>query len=343
MDTKLASFILRRLINAVITLFILIVILFILIHAIVKTPQGLAEIIAGNPHAPPSEIQEIIRQYGLNQPLYIQIFTYIWNLLHGNWGTDVVYKVPELDLIGKFLPITLELVIPAVILSTIIGIISGAIAAANRKKWSDYLIKGVYLTTWASPPFFVAVILLIVVSYDLGLLPSGGIVNPLLKAPPSYTPFPLLNSLIAGDWPYFTSMIRHMILPMFALSLVSFGIVTRLTRATMLDVMESEFVKLGFMKGLKRRKVVYGMALRNASIPIITLVALFFGYSVAGAVVIEDVFDYKGMGWFIAQSIISLDYIAVLDTTIIVGFSIIIANLIADILYAVIDPRVKLE
>lgn len=294
------------------------------------------------PHATYTELEQVAKQYGLDQPLYIQIINYIINVLHGNLGIDPTYKVPVVTLIGKYLPRTLELVIPATILSVVIGLFTGAIAASNRNKPLDYLVRGVYLVTWASPPFLIAVILQLVIAYYLRLLPPTGTVNPVLTPPKPITPFPLLNAMLAGDWPYFSSLVHHMVLPVIAIALVSFGIVTRIARASMLDYMESDFAKLSLMKGLSRRKVVYGVVLRNASIPLVTLIALLFGYSVAGAVVIEDIFQYHGMGYFITQAIESLDYTSILGTTVIVGIAIIIANLVADILYGVLDPRVRI-
>jgi peptide/nickel transport system permease protein len=312
-----------------------------MIHIIAPNPLALARLYTG-PHATYTELEQVAKQYGLDQPLYIQIINYIINVLHGNLGIDPTYKVPVVTLIGKYLPRTLELVIPATILSVVIGLFTGAIAASNRNKPLDYLVRGVYLVTWASPPFLIAVILQLVIAYYLRLLPPTGTVNPVLTPPKPITPFPLLNAMLAGDWPYFSSLVHHMVLPVIAIALVSFGIVTRIARASMLDYMESDFAKLSLMKGLSRRKVVYGVVLRNASIPLVTLIALLFGYSVAGAVVIEDIFQYHGMGYFITQAIESLDYTSILGTTVIVGIAIIIANLVADILYGVLDPRVRI-
>lgn len=343
MERKIVLYIARRTVYALLTILILIVFLFVLIHIIAPTPDDIARIYAGNPHAPPSEIANIIKQYGLGLPVYEQILIFIKDIFTGNFGFDPIYKVPEIQLIGRFLPRTLQLVIPAVIISVILGIFSGAIAASERGKISDDVVKGVYLVTWAAPPFLTATALQIWIAYDLHLLPALHMVNPGLTAPPNITPFPILNALIVHNWIYFESLIHHMILPVVTLSLISFGIVTRLTRATMLDIMESDFFRLSLMKGLRRRKVIYTVALRNAAIPLVTLIALLFAYSIAGAVIIEDIFDYHGMGWFIVQSIYSLDYIAILDTTIIIAIAVIIANLVADLLYGLLDPRVRLE
>ncbi len=336
-------YILRRSIYAVITLIFIIIIVYLLIHIIVPSPYSMAAIYAGSGHHTRAELNSIIKEYHLNAPLYSQILVYIGNIFHGNFGYDPVYHVPEIYLIGTFLPRTLEIVIPAIILATLLGLYTGSYGASHRRKAQDQTVKGVYLVTWASPPFFIAIVLQLFLAYDLGLLPSTGMANSALIPPPNVAAFPLLNAIIAGDLPYFISLIHHMILPVMAIALLSFGVVTRLTRSSMLDAIESDYFKLELMKGINRKSAVYGAALRNASIPIVTLLALNFGYAVAGAVVVEDIFDYHGMGWFIVQAIYSTDYIAILGTTIIIAISIIIANLTADILYGVIDPRVRVK
>jgi len=334
-------FLIRRIINAIVTIFLLIVLLFILLHIIAPNPLTLAKIYSGNPHPTYAQLLVVEKEYGLNKPLYVQIITYIWNLLHGNLGEDPIYKVPVINLLSKYIPRTLEITIPATILSVIMGLISGAIAASSRGKGLDYFLRGVYLVTWASPTFLIATVFQLAVAYYLKLLPPYGIVNPALTSPPNITGFPLLNALLAGDWPYFISVLRHMVLPVVSLAVANFGIVTRISRASMLVNMNADYAKLSLMKGLSRRKVVYGVVLRNASIPIVTLIALLFGSSMAGSVAVEDIFQYHGMGWFITNSLLNLDYVGIISTTIIVAISVITANLIADIMYGILDPRVR--
>ena len=343
MNSALILYIIRRTIYAVVSLLFIITIVYLLIHAVAPSPLALAKVYAGPGHTSKSQLLAIIKEYDLNAPLPNQVLNYISNIFHGNLGFDPSFHRPEIDLIGRYLPRTLELVIPALLFSMLLGLYTGAFGASKRRKAGDQVVKGVYLVTWASPPFLVAIFLQVFFAYDLHLLPATGLVNPVLLTPKDVTGFPLLDALIAGDFTYFVSLIHHMILPVVAIGLLSFVIITRLTRASMLDTMESEYFKLGLMKGISRKRAVYTVALRNASIPIVTLLALTFGYAVAGAVVVEDIFSYHGMGWFIVYAITNLDYIAILGTTIIIAISIIIANLAADILYGVLDPRVKLE
>ena len=343
MDARALSFVIRRAIYAVFTLLILIVIIFSMIHIIAPTPYALAKIYSGSPHATLAQLQPIIKEYGLNLPVYEQVFRYIVQVFHGNFGIDPIKDQPVIKLIGEYLPRTLEFVLTGIVLSVIIGLFTGAYAASRRRKPADYSVKGIYLATWSMPSFLLAAVLQLVIAYDLKLLPAIGMVNPTLIAPPNVLGFPLLNALWAHDWVYADSVIHHMVLPTLTVAVISFGVITRLTRSTMLDVMETDYFRLTLMKGIARRKAIYGVALRNASIPLVTYIVLALAYSVAGAVVVEDIFSYHGIGFYIVEAVYNLDYPALLGSTIIIAIAIIVANLIADILYGVLDPRVRLE
>lgn len=325
------------------TILFLIVLIFALEHIIAPSPLSLAKIFAGNPKAPISELNQIIQEYHFDAPLQVQFYDYLVNLLHGNLGTDSIYKIPETIIIGRYLPITLELVLVGLILAIVLGIFTGTIAASRKGGVVDQSIKAVYLITWASPPFIVAFILQLVIAYDLNLLPASGLVDPTLVPPHIVTGFPLIDSLIAGDWVYFWSTVQHLILPAVSLAVTTFGVATRIMRASMIDAMDKDYVKLAYMKGFSKRQVIYRTAFKNAIGPIITLSALFFGTATAGAVIVEDIFQYHGIGFFTVQAILNLDNVAILAIAIIVGISVIIANLIADILYGVADPRIRLE
>lgn len=303
----------------------------------------MARIIAGNPRVSPSNIALIIKENGLNLPLWQQFFNYLAGIFQGNWGTDTIYKIPEIHVLEEFLPITLELIIIAQVVGVLVGLYTGGIAASNRNRPQDYAVKAVYLTTWSAPIFLVGFIVQLVFAYWLNLLPSVGYVDPTLIPPHAVTGFPLIDSLVAGDWTYLYSTLQHLVLPATAIAVAGFGLVTRLTRASMIDALDKDYVKLAYMKGLSKRKVVWGTAFRNAVIPIITLIALLFAFSAGGAVVIEDIFAYHGMGYFVTQAIYNTDYTAILAYTVIIGISVVGANLIADLLYAVADPRVRLS
>ncbi len=275
--------------------------------------------------------------------MYIQLLYYVDNLFHANLGVDSIYKIPESTIIAEYLPITLELVLIGTVLAILLGIFTGVVAASNRGGVTDNAIKGFYLVTWASPPFVVAFILQLILAYDLKLLPFGGIANPVLSPPHHVTGFPLVDALLALDFPYFWSALQHLVLPAVSIALVSFGVTTRMMRSSMIEALDKDYVKLAYMKGFSKRQVVYRTAFKNAIIPVITLAALFFGTATAGAVIVEEIFQYHGIGFFTVQAIFGLDDNAILAITIIIGISVIIANLVADILYGVVDPRIRLE
>lgn len=339
---NIAFYIVRRAMNAVVTVIFLILMIFLMIHIILPNPLDEARMYALSPRATLSVLQGIVKQYGLNLPLPVQFFNYVVNIFSGNFGVDTQYHVSELTVLGKFIPITLELVIVGNILGVLIGLYTGSISAANRNHPIDYGTKAVYLTTWSAPTFVVGFILQWVFAYWLRLLPSSGVVNPTIPAPAAVTGIPLVDSIIAGNWPYFWSVSQHLILPALTLAIVSFGLVTRISRSSMIDALDKDYVKLAYMKGLSKTRVVWGTAFRNALIPIITLVALIFAFAAGGAVIVEDVFFYHGAGWFTIQAIYNFDYPAILAFTVIIGISVVVANLVADLLYAVADPRVRL-
>ena len=339
-----AIFVVRRLINAIITLLLLLLLMFVLVHAIYRTPLALARLYAG-PHPTMAQLETIVKEYHLDAPLYVQFINYLIGVFSGNLGYDPIYKEPEAYIIMHYLPVTLTFMIPAVIITVLLGTYLGAIASANRNKWADYLIRAFYIFTWSSPPYFIALLLLLIFAIWLGPwthLPTSGYVNPLLPRPKPITGWPLIDAFIEHDWAYVESYLIHMILPMFAVVLYSFGIYTRMARNTMLDVLESDYVRLAYVKGLSRRVVVYRVGLRNALIPLVTLMVLTFALAWTGAYVAEDVFDYHGMGYITTVAITSVDPLMVYDITLFVGISVIIANFIADILYGILDPRVRI-
>jgi len=342
LSSNIGFFLVRRAINAVVTLLFLVLIIFVLIHIILPSPIALAKLYSPNPRATVQYLQTIVNRYGLAAPIWVQFYNYVVQLFHGNLGTDTISGNPVATVLLLYLPVTLELVIIGQIFGVVIGLYTGGIAASNRNRAPDYGMKAVYLTSWGAPPFLVAVILQLIFAYWLNLLPSSLIADPTLPIPHVVTGAPILDALLAGDWTYLYSSIQHIILPAVTIAVIGFGLVTRLTRASMIDALDKDYVKLAYMKGLSKRKVVWGTAFRNALIPIITLIALIFAFSVGGAVVVEDVFEYHGMGWFTVNAIYNLDYPAILAFTILVGLSVIVANLAADLLYAAADPRVRL-
>ena len=246
------------------------------------------------------------------------------------------------SLVSLYFPRTLELSFFAMVLTVLIGVVSGAYGAAHQDRKGDYAVRGIYLVSWSMPPFLVALILQFFFAYQWGLLPSSLLADPTMVPPRVVTGFPLIDSLIAGDLPFFYSALAHLVLPAIALALISFGLITRITRSSMLDSLMSEFVRTATMKGVGTRRAVYVHALKNSLLPVITVIALTFAYVIAGAVVVEEIFGYEGMGYLITQSVYNYDFPTLIGSTIVIVIAVVAINFAADVLYAVVDPRIRL-
>lgn len=332
------TYIVNRAIRAFLLVLGIIILTFILSHVLAPNP---AYVWAG-PHAAPSVIQAIIREYHLNQPLYLQLYYYLVSALTFNFGYSPFFKQPVSRLIAIYLPRTLQLVFTAMVITGIIGVLSGAFAAEHKDEWGDYLVKAIYLISWCTPPFLAALLLQLFVAYRWGILPPNLIASPTLVAPRFITGFPLIDAALQGDWPYFWSSLRHLILPAFSLALISFGVITRITRSSMLMSLQAEYVRAAIMRGVAKGRIVYVHALRNSMIPVITLLALVFSWMMSGSVIIETIFSYEGLGWLLTTALYNYDYPTVIGCSIVIGIAVVLANFIADVLYAVIDPRVRL-
>jgi peptide/nickel transport system permease protein len=333
----LLGFVARRAFNSVLLIIGTVILTFILTHIIAPNP---AHIWAG-PHASPTVVAGVVNRYHLDAPWYVQLYYYIIDTFTLNFGVSPYFGQPVSTLIETYYPRTLELDFLAIGLTVIIGVFTGAFAAAHHDRAGDHAVRGFYLLTWSIPPFLVAIILQYFFAYRW-ILPPLGLADPSLLPPKPITGLITLDALVEGNWTFFWSSIIHLILPVIALALISFGIITRIMRSSMLDVLKTDYVRTAIMKGVGTRKAVYVHALKNSLIPVITVIALTFAYTIAGSVVIEDIFGYTGMGYLITQSLANFDYPTLIASTIVITISVVVINLVADILYAIVDPRVRL-
>jgi ABC-type dipeptide/oligopeptide/nickel transport system permease component len=283
----------------------------------------------------------LIASYHLNNPVYVQYYYYMSNLLHGNWGIIPGTGVPVLYDIEFFFPATVELAIASIIITIIIGIPMGVLAAMYHNRKADHSIRILYLSGYSSPPFFVALLSLLVFGYIFKIFPTQGELSSYLHPPTRITGMYIVDSLITGNWPVFQNTVWHIVLPATALSLTYFGVVSKITRASMLEVLQKDFIRASYAKGLTGRVVIYKHALRNALIPTTTVLGLLLGALLGGTVVIESIFQWPGIGFFATQAIENYQFPAVIGTTLIFTLAVVLGNLIADILYAVLDPRIK--
>ncbi|MEM0120804.1 MAG: ABC transporter permease [Thermoprotei archaeon] len=333
-----ASYAIRRAVSSVIIVVGAVVLTFILTHVVAPNP---ASVWAG-PHASKAAVEAIKYEYHLDQPVVVQLYYYLIDAFSFNFGVSPFFKEPVSTLIATYFPRTLELVIVAMILTVLIGVYTGAFAAVHQERAGDYVVRALYLVSWSMPPYLVALLLQFGLAYHLKLLPPSQLANPALNVPKTVTGFPTLDALIDGDYAFFYSSLRHLVLPAFTLAFISFGIITRIMRSSMLEAMGAEYVRTAIMKGVGRRRAMYVHAFKNSLIPVITVIALTFSYLIAGSVVVEEVFSYEGMGYLITQALFNYDYPTLIGCTIVVTISVIIINFVSDLVYGAIDPRIRL-
>ncbi len=333
--SDLVLFIAKRLGQLALVLVGAIVITFIFTHLSVSDPC----VVWLGPHSDERSIEACKTYFDLNQPVDIQLLHYFETLLSGNWGVDSISQQPVLSLIGTYFPATLELVLASLFLMIVIGIPLGVIAANSNGRWGDHFVRIFYLSGWATPTYLGGVILAIAVAPALGL-PSTGDFS---STPPfhQWTHMSVIDALLAGNLPWAWNALEHLALPAIALAFLNMGIATRMTRSSMLEVLPLEYVRTARMKGLKEFWVLYKHALRNALITTVTVLGLTAGYLLSGTVVIEEIFEWPGIGYYAYNSIINYDFAGVVGTVIVFSVGVVLANLIADVAYGILDPRVE--
>ncbi len=283
-------------------------------------------------------VQQCVVTFGLDKPLPTQYVNYLANLVSGNWGTTPAFQ-PVLPQILQAIPETLELVVAALVLMVILGIPLGVVAANGAGRWADHLVRTFYLSGWATPTYLGAVILAVVVGPALGLPYRGAFTSQGMV--PAVTNFSVLDAILAGNLAAVVDAIAHLILPASALAFFNMGIATRMTRGSMLEVLPMDFVKTARMKGLSDFIVLYKHALRNSLISTTTVLGITAGGLLSGTVVVEKIFQWPGIGSFAFGAITNYDFAGTIGVVIVFAIGVVIANMIADILYGLLDPRVE--
>lgn len=332
------TFLIKRSLYSVVLVVGVVILTFLLTHIVAPNP---ANVWAG-PHASKTEVANVIKEYHLNQPVATQLYYYLISVFTFNLGTSPYFHQPVSVLIETYFPRTLELTFVAMGFTILIGIFSGAFAAHHQERAGDNSIRAAYLVSWCMPPFLVALLLQFFLAYNNHIFPPTQLADPALSLPKPITGFISVDALIDGDYTFFFSSLLHLILPALALSLISFGLITRIMRSSMLENLRSDYFRTAIMKGIGERRATYVHALKNSLIPVITVISLTFAYLIAGAIVVEEIFSYEGMGYLITQALYNYDYPTLIGCVIVITISVIIINLIADLLYAGIDPRVRI-
>lgn len=288
--------------------------------------------------------KEFLMQYrakwGLDLPLWERYFIFLKGLVHGDLGISIATNRPVLDDIAAYAPATIELATMGFLLSIVVGIPLGILAAVRRDSWIDHAARLISLIGVSSPTFWLAFIMLAVFYGGLQIAPGPGRLDPVAFSPPMVTGFFLIDTLVAGDWNAFRDALGHLILPSIVLAATTLGLITRTTRASMLESLQQDYVRMARAKGLMERAVVISHVLPNALIPVVTLAGLAYANLLTGAVMTETVFSWPGLGLYTFRSAAALDFPAIMGITIVVAVTYLLINLVIDISYALLDPRV---
>jgi len=291
----------------------------------------------------PAAVAAFRQQHGLDRPLPEQYVIYLGNLLHGDLGVSQQSHRPVSTDLSEFVPATAELAFFAIAVSLLLGVTFGVVAALTRDRWPDQLLRVVSLAGVSAPTFWVALVAFYLFFFKLGWVPGGGRLNP-GQAPPAHTTgLYTVDALLHGNWTGFVSALRHVIMPGLVLALYTVGLLLRFTRASVLEVVGSDYVRAARAKGLPERIVITRHILRPALVGIITVAGVAFGSLLSGAVLVENIFGWPGIGEYAFRSATNLDLPSIMGVSVVVATVYIAINILVDILYGVIDPRLRLS
>jgi peptide/nickel transport system permease protein len=333
----LRRYVIGRLAASVLTAVAATLIIFLIAHFIPADPvqAQLGEAASARPDI----VQGFRSRWGLDRPLWEQYVIFLGGLIHGDLGQSIASRRPVMQDIAQYAPATVELATVAAVLAAGVGICLGVLAAIRRDSWLDHLSRFTSLLGVSAPTFWLAFIFLAVFYGGLKWAPGPGRLDAGAAPPPHITGLFLVDSLVTGNLATFRSALGHIVLPAVVLAASSLGVVARTSRASMLDALNQEYVRVAHAKGLESIAVVMRHALPNALIPVVTLGGLMYAQLLSGAVMTETIFSWPGLGRYAFQSTVALDFPAILGITLLVATIYLVINLLVDISYAVIDPR----
>jgi peptide/nickel transport system permease protein len=329
-------FAIRRILLVVPALFGLLILTFVLVRIVPSDPSAA---LAGE-NATAEQIETIRTQYGFDRPLYEQFLIYLGQVLRGDLGSSVYSNRPVAGDIAQRLPATLELTLAALLLAAGIGIPLGVLAAVSHNSPIDHVLRVFTVGGLAIASFWFAIMLQLLFSMELDWLPLRGRLGVAVDPPPGITGFYLIDSLLAGEPGVFLDALRHIALPAITLSFGAMATITRFTRSGVLDTLQRDFVLYETAVGYPRWIIVWVYVLRNSLVATVTQIGLLFGALISGAIVVEAIFDWPGIGSYAVQAIFNADYKAILAVTLLVGVIYAVVNILVDLVHGLIDPRV---
>jgi peptide/nickel transport system permease protein len=331
------SYIVRRLALIAVVLIGLSILTFTITRLIPADPVRLA----AGPRASKEQVEALRHQYGYDQPLVQQYLHYMRDLLRGDLGRSINYKRPVGPDLRRFFPATLELVLAALLIAVLIGVPLGLISAVYRDRVPDQIARVVSLGGVSLPSFWLAILLQIEIAFELGWLPVYGRYDRLTIPPDSITGFYTVDSLLALDFSALRLSLRYLALPALCLSFGALATVARTVRADSLEALGTDYIRTARATGIPENAVILKYTLKNASLNTLTQVGLFFGYTLTGSVLVENIFSWPGVGHYAVSAALTKDYVPLMGVTLLMGMAIVMVNLITDLLYAVLDPRIR--
>jgi peptide/nickel transport system permease protein len=332
------AFIIRRILIVIPTLLGVTVIVFLMLRI---TPGDPAELLLGE-RVTPAALDAMREYLGLKEPLYVQYGMFIKRAIRLDLGETIWTREKVSNEIGQRFPATIELALVAMFISCFFGIILGIISATKQYSWFDYLSMITSLFGVSMPVFWLGLMLMLLFSLSLGWFPMSGRIGVETDLP-IITNFFVLDAILVRDWSALGDALMHLALPAIALSTIPLAIVSRMTRSSMLEVLRQDYIKTAKAKGLSQPTIVLKHALRNGLIPVVTVIGLQFGILMGGAILTETVFAWPGVGKWLFDGVVKRDYMVIQGGTLLVATTFVIVNLVVDVLYAVINPRISVK
>ncbi len=336
------DYILKRLVMAVFVLLSVSIVTFIIARVVPSNPAAAWV----GPRPTQEQIEKATIELGLDKPLYIQYGRYMQDIARGDLGTSVTTRQPILTDIKVFLPATLELVLAGMLIAIVVGIPLGVLSGAKKGSWLDHITRLISIAGVSMPAFLLGLLLQLLFFRQLELLPLGARISTqvsLSNPIETISGFYLLDAAVTGNWVAFQDTAVHLILPALALATYPIGLAIRMTRSTMIEVLSEKYIVAARIGGIHERTILFVLALKNAIVPTLNALGLAFVYSLTGAILIEVIFSWPGLGTYVTNAVLSVDFPVIVSVTLIMTVFYIFINLVLDIVQAMVDPRVTLQ
>jgi peptide/nickel transport system permease protein len=331
------KYVIKRLLWMPLVLLLVVTLVFFLTHMV---PGSAIRVLLG-PHVGEAQLQKATAEYGLDKPLLTQYFIYMGHLLRGDLGRSIVTRRPVATELATYLPATLELTFFSLVLIVVVGIVLGVVAAVHRNSPLDILARGVAVGGVALPQFWLGLMFILLFSYYLRWFPMGGRMEMTIAPPTRLTGMYVFDSLFTGNWAALWDALHHLALPVLVMALTNLSTTTAMVRSSMLRTLNEDFTLMAKAYGHRPFRVHYIYALKNSLISAVSVIGLTTGYLLGGDVLVETVFDWPGIGLYAARSILHVDYAPVIGVALVIAAVYAVVNLITDLLYGALDPRIR--